>query len=76
MSLQLSFQIVRIYNCLSESTTCVISVKQNIKTLDFPCSLNLSSLFSYSVQLFFGTIKITYSSSRSKIKIAEGMQRV
>lgn len=61
-SLQLSFQIIRICNCLSEFTTCVISVKQNIKPLAFPCSLSLSSLFSYSVQPFFGTIKITYSS--------------
>lgn len=78
MALQLPFQIIRIYNCLSEFTTCVISAKQNIKPLAFPCSLNLPSLFPYSVQPFFSSAKITHSSFLSEqnitVQIAEEMQ--
>lgn len=78
MALQLPFQIIRIYNCLSEFTTCVISAKQNIKPLAFPCSLNPASLFPYSVQPFFSTVKITHSSFLSEqnitVQIAEEMQ--
>lgn len=68
ISLQLSFQIIRIYNCLSEFTTCVISVKQNIEPLAFPCSLILLIYFyiqcSHSVWLLR---LLTHFSSQSKI---------
>lgn len=68
MPLQLSFQIIRIYNCLSEFTTCVIYVKQNIEPLAFPCSLILLIYFyiqcSHSVWLLR---LLTHLSSRSKI---------